>query len=188
MSKMILMEGYHNLRFGYCEDDSESDFIDNINGKLNIHIAKGYEGESEKQHFFLFHNGKFISKSESSLFKNIDVIVNSFSNLDYRFSEIAKVLILSLYDREDYSSYEEVSEINTKFNEGYFEANETDDVSNFSPCFFGVGSVTRECDVKINMSTGEIYQAGEKIDNMKLFYGCVDEDETWVIGSSFNET
>jgi hypothetical protein len=122
------------------------------------------------------------------LFENIDVIVNSFSNLDYRFSEIAKVLILSLYDREDYSSYEEVSEINTKFNEGYFEANETDDVSNFSPCFFGVGSVTRECDVKINMSTGEIYQAGEKIDNMKLFYGCVDEDETWVIGSSFNET
>jgi hypothetical protein len=185
---MILMEGYHNLRFGYCEDDSESDFIDNINGKLNIHIAKGYEGESEKQHFFLFHNGKFISKSESSLFENIDVIVNSFSNLDYRFSEIAKVLILSLYDREDYSSYEEVSEINTKFNEGYFEANETDDVSNFSPCFFGVGSVTRECDVKINISTGEIYQAGEKIDNMKLFYGCVDEDETWVIGSSFNET
>jgi hypothetical protein len=32
------------------------------------------------------------------------------------------------------------------------------------------------------------YQAGEKIDNMELFYGCVDEDETWVIGSSFNET
>ena len=185
---MILMEDYYNLRFGYCEDDSESDFIDNINGKLNIHIAKGYEGESEKQHFFLFHNGKFISKSESSLFENIDVIVNSFSNLDYRFSEIAKVLVLSLYDREDYSSYEEVSEINTKFSEGYFEANETAEVSNFSPCFFGVGSVTRECDVKINMSTGEIYQAGEKIDNMELFYGCVDEDETWVIGSSFNET
>lgn len=36
---MILMEGYHNLGFGYCEDDSESDFIDNINGKLNIHIG-----------------------------------------------------------------------------------------------------------------------------------------------------
>ena len=183
MSKLILMEDYHNLRFGYCENDSESDFIDNINGKLNIHIAKGYEGESEKQYLFLFHNGKFISKSESSLYENIEMIVNSFSNLDSRFSEIAKVLILSLYDREDYSSYEEVSEINTKFSEGYFEANETDDVSDFCPCFFGVGSVTRECDVKINLSTGEIYQSGEKIDNMEDFYGCVDEDETWVIGS-----
>ena len=51
---MILMEDYYNLRFGYCEDDSESDFIDNINGKLNIHIAKGYEGESEKHIFFFF--------------------------------------------------------------------------------------------------------------------------------------
>ena len=53
MSKMILMEDYHNLRFGYCENDSESDFIDNINGKLNIHIAKGYE-ESENNICFFF--------------------------------------------------------------------------------------------------------------------------------------
>ena len=87
-------------------------------------------------------------------------------------------------DREKFG----INEFSSKYSEGYFEANETDDVSNFSPCFFGVGSVTRECDVKINMSTGEIYQAGEKIDNMEFFYGCVDEDETWVIGSSFNET
>jgi len=188
MSKMILMEDYHCLRFGYCEDASESDFIDNINGKLNVHIAKGYEGELGKQHFFLFHNGKFISKSESSLFENIDLIVNSFSNLDYRFSEIARVLILSLYDRENYSTYEEVSEINTKFSKGYFETKETDGVSDFSPCFFGVGSITHECDVKININTGEIYQGVNKIDNMELFYGCVDEDETWVIGSSLYET
>ena len=69
-----------------------------------------------------------------------------------------------------------------KYNKGYFEANETDEVSDFSPCFFGVGSVTHECDVKINLSTGEILQQGEKIDNMEDFYGCVDEDETWVIG------
>ena len=185
---MILMKDYYNLRFGYCEDDSESDFIDNINGKLNIHIAKGYEGESEKQYFFLFHNGKFISKSESSLFENIEMIVNSFSNLDYRFSEIAKVLILSLYDREDYSSYEEVSEINTKFSKGYFESNETEEVSDFSPCFFGVGSVTHDCNSKINLSSGEIIHQGEKIDNMSDFYGSVDEDETWVIGSSSNRT
>ena len=59
---MILMKDYYNLRFGYCEDDSESDFIDNINGKLNIHIAKGYEGESEKQYFFLFRGLNTIMK------------------------------------------------------------------------------------------------------------------------------
>ena len=186
MSKMILMKDYYNLRFGYCDGDSESDFIDNINGKLNICMAKGCDGESGKQHFFLFHNGKFISKSESSLFQNIDIIVNSFSNLDPRFNEIAKVLVCSLYVREDYSSYEEVSDINTKFSEGYFEASETAEVSDFSPCFFGVGSVTHDCNSKINLSSGEIIHQGEKIDNMSDFYGWVDEDDTWVIGSNFN--
>ena len=152
MNKMITMVEYQNLRFGYCENGSESDFIDNINGKLNIHIAKGYD-EQENQFLLLFHNGKFLSKSESSLLDNLDMIVNSFSKLESRFSEIAKVLILSLYDREDYSSYEEVSEINTKFSKGYFEANETEEVSDFSPCFFGVGSVTQDCNSKINLST-----------------------------------
>mgnify|MGYP006932673751 CR=1 FL=1 len=97
---------------------------------------------------------------------------------------VKKSQVPMVADREKFG----INEFSSKYSEGYFEANETDDVSNFSPCFFGVGSVTRECDVKINMSTGEIYQAGEKIDNMEFFYGCVDEDETWVIGSSFNET
>ena len=36
---MITMVEYQNLRFGYCENGSEIDFIDNINGKLNIHIV-----------------------------------------------------------------------------------------------------------------------------------------------------
>lgn len=40
----------------------------------------------------------------------------------------------------------------------------------------------------IGVATGEIYQGVNKIDNMEMFYGCVDEDETWVIGSSLYET
>ncbi len=177
MNKMITMVEYQNLRFGYCENGSESDFFDNINGKLNIHIAKGYD-EQENQFLLLFHNGKFLSKSESSLLDNLDMIVNSFSKLESRFSEIAKGIILSLYDREDYG----INTFSPKYNKRYFEANETDEVCDYSPCFFGVGSVTYDCDSEINLSTGEILQHGEKIDNMEDFFGCIDEDETWVIG------
>lgn len=179
---MVDMLEYYNLRFGYCDNNSESDFIDNINGKLNIHIAKGYH--EQDQFLLIFHDGKFLSKSESSLFDNLDMIVNSFSKLESRFSDIAKGLILSLYDGDDYG-------INTflpKHSEGYFEANETDEVSDFSPCFFGVGSVTQDCNAKINLSSGEIIHQGEKIEDMSEFYGCVDEDETWVIGLRFHET
>ena len=38
------------------------------------------------------------------------------------------------------------------------------------------------------LSSGEIIHQGEKIDNMSDFYGCVDEDKTWVIGLSSNGT
>ena len=177
MNRKVSLVEYYNLRFGYCDNDSESDFIDNINRKLNIQIAKGFD-EQERQFLFVFHNDKFLSKSESSLFDHLDMIVRSFSKLDSRFSDIAKGLILSLCDREKFG----INEFSSKYSEGYFEANETDDVSDFSPCFFGVGSVTYDCDSEINLSTGEILQQGEKIDNMEDFYGCVDEDETWVIG------
>ena len=87
-------------------------------------------------------------------------------------------LILSLHDRKDFG----INKFSPKYNKGYFEANETDEVCDYSPCFFGVGSVTYDCDSEINLSTGEILQQGEKIDNMEDFYGCVDEDKTWVIG------
>ena len=96
---MVDMLEYYNLRFGYCDNNSKSDFIDNINAKLNIHIAKGYH--KQDQFLLIFHDGKFLSKSEGSLFDNLDMIVNSFSKLDSRFSDIAKGLILSLYDREN---------------------------------------------------------------------------------------
>jgi len=43
MNRKVSMVEYYNLRFGYCDNDSESDFIDNINGKLNIQIAKGFD-------------------------------------------------------------------------------------------------------------------------------------------------
>ena len=137
MNRKVSMVEYYNLRFGYCDNDSESDFIDNINGKLNIQIAKGFD-EQEHQYLFVFHNDKFLSKSESSLLDHIDMIVRSFSKLDSRFSDIAKGLILSLYDREDYG----INTFSPKYNKGCFEANETDEVCDYSPCFFGVGSVT----------------------------------------------
>jgi hypothetical protein len=177
MNRKVSLVEYYNLRFGYCDNDSESDFIDNTNGKLNIQIAKGFD-EQEHQYLFVFHNDKFLSKSESSLLDHLDMIVNSFSKLEPQFSEIAKGLILSLHDREDFG----INKFSPKYNKGYFEANETDEVCDYSPCFFGVGSVTYDCDSEINLSTGEILQQGEKIDNMEDFYGCVDEDETWVIG------
>ena len=81
MDIKISMVDYYNLRFGYCDDNSESDFIDNINRKLNIHIANGYD-EQKNQFLLIFHNGKFLSKSDSSLLDNLDMIVGA---QDFRF-------------------------------------------------------------------------------------------------------
>ena len=101
-SKLVSMSNYYNLRFGYCDSESESDFIDNIKGSLNIHIALG-EGELEQMYLLIYHNKKFLALKESSLFDNLDDLAKSISNLEPHFSEkLAKGLILSAYDREDY--------------------------------------------------------------------------------------
>ena len=182
MKKLVEMSDYYNLRFGYCNSESESDFIDNINGKLNIHVAKGYD-EEENSFLLIYHNNNFMVLKEKSFFDSLDILANSISDLNPLFAEIAKGLILSIYDREDYG----INTFSPKFKEFYFEARETDEVNEFSPCFFSVGSVTNDCsNSKIDLNSGEITLEGTLIHNVSDFYGYLDEDDTWVIGITKN--
>ena len=178
-SKLVSMSNYYNLRFGYCDSESESDFIDNIKGSLNIHIALG-EGELEQMYLLIYHNKKFLALKESSLFDNLGDLAKSISNLEPHFSEkLAKGLILSAYDREDYG----INAFSPDYEEFYFEARESDDVQDYTtPCYFAVGSLTEHCGCEVDLNSGEISLNGEKIDNLEDFYGYLDEDDTWVIG------
>ena len=173
----LKMYDYYNLRFGYCGLDSKSDFIDNINWKLNIHISKVYDNE-ENHHLLFFYNNKFESLKGGKIHDKLDQLASSFLEIDINFNKVAKGLILSLFERNEMG----INNFCLDNNATFFEARESDEVFDYSPCFFGVGSISHKCDSEIDLNTGEILHNGEKIKNMSNFYGYIDEDETWVIG------
>ena len=43
----LLIETFHCLRFGYCDKDAQSDFIDNIQGEFNIYVADSYDEDGD---------------------------------------------------------------------------------------------------------------------------------------------
>ena len=173
--KSIEMSNYYNLRFGYCNSDSEGDFIDNINGALNIYVANGTDNELN-EYLLLYHNNKFQALKDQSIY---DILGELTKNLNTIFSEkIAKALVQSGYDND----IDGVVEHAPDYEEHYFHTRDDDDVDGFIPCYFVVGSVTYECKCEVDISSGIITYNGEKVHNFSDFYGYLDEDEAYAIG------
>ena len=171
----VKMSNYCNLRFGYCGPNSEGDFIDNINGNLNIYIANGSD-DNENEYLLLYYNKKFLALEDSSIHDNLDILAKNLSSVFNQ--ELAKGLIQSAYDNDPDGIIDHAPD----YEDHYFDAREDDDVDGFAPCYFAVSSVTYDCDCLVDLKSGEIIYNGEKVDNFSEFYGYLDEDDTYAIG------
>jgi hypothetical protein len=66
----------------------------------------------------------------------------------------------------------------------FFEASETDDVSDHAPCMFAVCSVTTGLSgVMVDLGSGAMRCDNKPYNNLAEVYGSFDEDETWVLGA-----
>jgi hypothetical protein len=175
MINMVHMSNYYNLRFGYCNSKSKGDFIDNINGALNIYVANGMD-ENSNEYLLLYYNNKFSALTDSSIDNNLEKLSKSLNTI---FSEdIAKALIKSGYDNDS----EGIITHSTDYENHYFNMHDEENVNGFTPCFFVVASVTYKCSCKVNIETGNINYKDEKIDNLSDFYGYLDEDQSYALG------
>jgi len=174
-SDLLKMSNYYNLRFGYCNAESEGDFIDNIDGKFNIYVADGHD-ENLNVYLCLYINNEFKVIENGSIHGNLDLLSKHLSTL---FSKnIAKGLIQSGYDNDPDGIIDNAPD----YEEHYFDTREDDDVDGYMPCFFVVSSVTYDCNCKIDKNSGAVQLDGKVIDNMYDFYGYLDEDESYAIG------
>jgi len=172
---LLSMSNYYNLRFGYCNSESEGDFIDNIDGRLNIYVVDGKD-EDGNDYLCLYFNNEFKVIENSSISENLDLLSKHLSTL---FSEnIAKGLIQSGYDNDPDGIIDNAPD----YEEHYFDTRDDDDVDGYMPCFFVVSSVTYDCNCQIDKNTGAVHLDGEIIDNMYGFYGYLDEDESYALG------
>jgi len=171
----LSLSNFYNLRFGHCKNSAEGDFIDNIDGRFNLCVASGTDG-SEVEYTIIFYKGNLSVLQDKSFYDYIETIANDM--IDFIPAKFANLLIQSGYDK-DLDSFIDFAPDYEKY---YFEAREDDEVSDFSPCFFVVSSVTYDCAAKINVSDGSVSFAGERVSSLADFYGCVDEDDWYVLG------
>jgi hypothetical protein len=174
-TSLVHMSNYYNLRFGYCNSDSEGDFIDNINGALNIYVATGAD-DDQNEYLLLYYNNKFLALADRSIHDNLEDLAKSLNTI---FSEeIAKGLIQSGYDNDPDGIIDHAPD----YEDHYFDTRDDDDVDGFIPCYFVVASVTYNCNCKVDIKSGAIIYEDEKVNNFSDFYGYLDEDETYAIG------
>ena len=112
----LLIETFHCLRFGYCDKDSQSDFIDNIQGEFNIYVADSFDEDGD-HHLLIYTNNQLQVIKNGILENYLDQITEN--TIDHLNKDKAKALISSSYENnaeallgiEDYdsSSYFEVS-------------------------------------------------------------------------------
>ena len=174
-SKLLEMSNYYNLRFGYCSSNSQGDFIENINGNLNIYIANGTD-KNMNEYLLFFFNNKFLALPNSSIQDNL---IDLAKTLDTIFNEkIAKALIQSGYDNDPDGIIDHIPD----YEDYYFNTRDDANIVGFSPCYFVVASVTYECKCKVDVKSGFIIYDDKKINNFSDFYGYLNEDESYTIG------
>lgn len=174
-TELAHMSNYYNLRFGYCNSASEGDFIDNINGALNIYIANGTD-DDQNEYLLLYYNSKFIAKKDHSLHDNLEDLAKTLNTICSE--DIAKALIQSGYD----NSADGIIEHAPDYEDHFFDARDDNDVADFIPCYFVVASVTHNCECKVDLKSGIIIWNNEKVKNFSDFYGYLNEDETYALG------
>jgi len=171
IGKKLEIETYHCLRFGYCDKNAQSDFIDNIKGEFNIYVAESFDSDG-KNYLLIYTNNQIQVIENGSLQDNLDLIAeNMITNLD---KDKAKALIISSYGY----NFGILSELITDYDPTvYFEAYENEDVERYKPCFFGLSSTSYEIEnCVIDSEVGTILYAHNQIPNLSELYGYPSED------------
>jgi len=177
VSKRVPIGSYFMLRVGVAGDDDVGDFIDNINPSLNVCVA--YCGESEE--FLVVSNDTIGTKVfPNAVFAEVvDELVDELGQ-----TEINSELLLGLFKSTVDSDADGLIDVDQKYEDSYFEASETEDVADYRPCVFGVGSVTRSPrNCYFDLISMRVIEDDNLLASLGDLYGRIDEDSTWVVGA-----
>lgn len=169
---------YYLIRLGNS-GDLKGDFIDHIDYPYNISIAQfpdddlfAIQGPSvefciEKELAY----GDWINKTVKKIIKNTK-------------SPIPKNILIGLYQStfENSDSGFVLNECLNDSLDNFFQTGDQEPVQSFGNCLFGIGSVTSDLDVKININTGELIYKNKTFKDLSDLYGHIDEDDSWVVG------
>jgi len=176
MEELIPVKNFYMIRLGITTENTAGDFLDCQSEGLSFAVS---DCGDDNDYIAVFNSqfGTLIYK-DKTFSEVVNVFAENFnhSNLDKR---IFSGLLKSTYDNDA----DGLIDVDGEFEEMYFEASESDDVSDYSPCVFGIGSVSSDLnEIFINTSSFKVVEEGEELDNLSELYGRFDEDSTWVVG------
>lgn len=170
------MSDYKVLRFGYGDDESSGDFIENINSSANIWVATAMKGDDD--YLCVFTAGAFALTA----FGDADDLMDHTpaAALELLGEDLAKGFVKSIYEQD----FDGLLDVDEDLEEQFFMTDETDEIAFYSPCLFALGSSTEHCDAKIDLKSGKIQDGEDRLvlEDLSFFFGRRDEDGTWVMG------
>lgn len=164
------------LRFGLTDDDSGDDFLENINPSANVHVAIAHR--SGDDFLCILVDGQFTAVQDGDVDDLTTRAPRALKDMAGR--ELAEGFVKAAYEQDA----DGLLDVDEELEDEFFEADETEDVDWYSPCLFAVGSSTEACDAEIDMRSGKVRDLsdGSIQDDLSMFFGRRDEDETWVVG------
>ena len=174
--RWVPMTDFTALRFGLTDDDSSDDFIENINSSANIHVVIAHR--SGDDFLCILVDGQFTAIQNGDVDDLIARVPRALK--DMAGQDLAEGFVKAAYEQDA----DGLLDVDEDLENEFFVADETDGVGWYSPCLFAVGSTTEDCDAAIDMSSGRVRDFSDDTiqDDLSIFFGRRDEDETWVVG------
>lgn len=165
------------VKLGNLSSNALGDFIDNVESSNIFYIA---EVKSKKVSYVVYNDILGTHSLNYGVFLEgaIKISINKCPHLT-SVTNLYSALAMSTIEQDS----DRLFEIDPKYEKNFFHASETDDVEQFAPCIFGVGSRITEKNIYISAIDGTVKYGNQTIPNLAEFYGMVDEDAVWVVGS-----
>ena len=172
----VPMTDFTALRFGLTDDDSSEDFIENINPSANIHVAIAHKQGDD--FLCILVDGQFLAIQDGDVDDLMTKVPQALK--DMAGQELAEGFVKAAYEQDA----DGLVDVDEDLEEEFFAADEAEEVIWYSPCLFAVGSTTEDCEAEIDMHSGRVRDLsdGSIQDDLSMFFGRRDEDETWVVG------
>lgn len=174
--KPIPITRFFMLRAGIVTDSATGDFLDNLSPELGFAVAFC---DSRDARMVICH------EQLGTMIYTHDDFREAISSLSQKVSQsklrpaILSGLLKSTLDRDA----DGLVDVDEGYEESFFEATETDDVEDYTPCFFGIGSVTDDIsDLTFDVATKRVTHEGAVVNTLTKLFGRLDEDESWVVG------
>lgn len=167
---------FYALRIGAAGYNAEGDFIDNQTDNLCVFVADCGEDYSHTV-VHIPNIGNFVYEDE--LFMTIAVDIVKKLNLGSIPSDLAAGLLKTGYEND----LDGLIDVNQAYEDTAFNAGDSEDISDYAPCYFVVASFTNDIDdTVIDLATGNLTHETESLDNLSDLYGRIDETDSFVTG------